>query len=319
MKRRLNQYIFVIVVLVLVSGCATTTTIKHVRRWKEKKNIDRLLEALKEENWIIQTEAAIALGELKEQRGLQPLILLLDELCIDIMRMDIGMVTNGEPPIWKGASYYVPASTFSELCRTRLLWKWLETPSYVEPVRPLMRKGGFLLIGHDDFGYFISAVICTISELEYDMAEQALVRALECQLAHIVDKKEDDYYDLAHGGEVSEESVQESGGVARITKREFVRYMSWSGEARIKLAIVLGSMKSKEAIPFLIQCLADPEWLECRQDLSDDVITKITYFYPVRKQALWALREITGEELNEEQAKWREWWEQNKEHLLKDR
>lgn len=73
------------------------------------------------------------------------------------------------------------------------------------------------------------------------------------------------------------------------------------GERAVRLScvIALKEIAHKSSIPSLIDCLDDPE----------------SY---VRSESLRALRKITNQDFDNDAAKWREWWEENKEHILKE-
>jgi len=62
---------------------------------------------------------------------------------------------------------------------------------------------------------------------------------------------------------------------------------------RYSAAWALGKIGDKRAVEPLIAALKDKD-------------------STVRRDAAWALTKITGKDFGEDQAKWQEWWEQNK-------
>lgn len=103
----------------------------------------------------------------------------------------------------------------------------------------------------------------------------------------------------------------------------------WGKEIfRIMVAEELAELKSPRAVEPLISCLMNESW-EVRAQAAyvlgkigdpravEALISVLTdEDIPSRSNARFALKKITGEDFGVDQARWKEWWEENKEKLI---
>ncbi len=87
------------------------------------------------------------------------------------------------------------------------------------------------------------------------------------------------------------------------------------GETRQSLAQALGKTHNRSAVPVLIRCLRDPE--RSIQTFrvnyrSGAVGGGETYIYLIRVAAAQALKDVTGQDFEQDIDKWQGWWQQNK-------
>jgi HEAT repeat protein len=50
-----------------------------VEKLEEKKDVEGLINALKDKNWLVRKDAAVALGEIGDERAVEPLIQALKD------------------------------------------------------------------------------------------------------------------------------------------------------------------------------------------------------------------------------------------------
>jgi len=80
---------------------------------------------------------------------------------------------------------------------------------------------------------------------------------------------------------------------------------------QMEAAKALGELKDPRAVEPLIAAVKPESWI---WDARSETLDPLYDLRPVE-----ALRKITGKDFGYDQAKWREWWEQNKGNFLKSR
>lgn len=129
--------------------------------------------------------------------------------------------------------------------------------------------------------------------LEISQNEEKLIAELKVQMAKVRGKPEYIVGEPIPGG-----------GVA-------LGAMDSDSKKRCDLIEVLEKLRSKKAIPLLIDSLSDPQ----KSVLMISPQGKV-YYHPVRNSAWLALKNITGVDFRLDKTKWQEWWNKNKDKLM---